>query len=283
MIADKDKSPNPINSSHLHPTAEAMGLVVVDVGNNHVAAASWLQGKRSEAVRLGHESAEAAAAQIKTLWDELPAKGPRAVIASSVCPPIWSKLATAMEKASIEPVLLVGHDIDLPIPADVPEPDKVGTDRICTAAAAFARIKQACVVADFGTALTIDLVADNNIFLGGTILPGIDMAARALHEQTAQLPLVSIEPTRQAMGKDTRSAINCGISAMMVGGLREVTERIATEIGRWPALVVTGGNAQSIAEACDFIDRIEPDLCLDGLVLAYENAVARMRPQDEEG
>ena len=108
------------------------------------------------------------------------------------------------------------------------------------------------------------------VFLGGTILPGLALSARALHEHTAQLPLVEIGSPTETLGKDTESAIRNGIFAMMTGALREITERYATEIGKWPPLILTGGDAEAIAGACDFVDGIVPDLCLDGLVLAYK-------------
>ena len=57
---------------------------------------------------------------------------------------------------------------------------------------------------------------------------------------------------------------------MMAGALREITERYATQIGKWPPLILTGGDARAIANVCDFVDGVLPDLCLDGLVIAYQ-------------
>jgi type III pantothenate kinase len=124
-------------------------------------------------------------------------------------------------------------------------------------------------------------VADNNMFLGGTILPGIDLSARALHEHTALLPLVEVGTPTETLGKETASAIRNGVFAMMVGALREITERYASEIGKWPPLVLTGGDARAVAGACDFVDHVIPDLCLDGLVIAYRNAIAHALRKDE--
>jgi type III pantothenate kinase len=106
------------------------------------------------------------------------------------------------------------------------------------------------------------------VFLGGSILPGLALCARALHEHTALLPLVDIREASYSPGKDTESAIRNGITAMAVGALREITERWATEIGKWPPLILTGGDAASVAGSCDFVDGVIPDLCLDGLVIA---------------
>lgn len=251
---------------------EQAQLLLVDIGNTRVAMAACSDGKRAEAKHLAAAPFDAVGQELQRMWNTLGPKG-RAVVVGSVSPPVLALLGQSCKSAGIGPVLVVGQDIDVPIEADLPDPDKVGTDRLCVAAAAFEKVQQACVVADFGTAVTIDLVADNDIFLGGTILPGISMAARALHDQTAQLPLVEVGAPTETLGKDTTSAIRNGIFAMMLGALREITERYATDIGKWPTLVVTGGDAPAIASACDFIDKVIPDLCLDGLVIAYRNAV----------
>ena len=278
MIAHPDRrlQPSRVTLSPLSRTA----LLLVDIGNTRVSAAAYAGGKRTEAERRPAQPFETAGRMLRQLWDGLPAAGARAVVVSSVCPPVLAQMHAFCEAGGIGPVLVVGDDIDPPIGADLPEPHKVGTDRLCVAAAGFDKARQACVVADFGSAITIDLVADNDVLLGGTILPGMAMAARALHEHTALLPLVEVGAPTETLGKDTISAIRNGIFAMMVGALREITERYATEIGKWPILIVTGGDAAAIASACDFVDHVVPDLCLDGLVLAYRNAA--LTPADEE-
>jgi len=259
----------PTNSKNL-----AAGLVLVDIGNSRVAMARWSKDLRTAALHVRRDPIDAVVDLLQRQWDELAAVGKRAVIVSSVCPPVLEDLRAAAEARGIDPILVVGHDIDAPIDADLPNPEAVGTDRLCVAAAAFAGFKCACVAADFGTALTIDLIADNGVFLGGTILPGLNLCAQALHEHTALLPLVNFEHhDNETLGKDTASAIRNGIFAMMVGALREITERYATQIGKWPPLVVSGGDAEQIGRYCDFVDRIVPDLCLDGLVLAYKQHV----------
>lgn len=250
----------------------AMGLLLLDIGNTRIGLAAWREGKVSESAHLPAEPAEPLTQTLRRLWDSLPEAQGRAAVASSVQPEYLARLKAAAGQAGIEPLLIVGRDLELPIDADVPEPAKVGTDRLCSAAAAYMRVKSACVVADFGTALTVDLVADNGVFLGGTILPGMTMAARALHEYTALLPLVEVGTPSERLGKDTVSAIRTGIYAGAIGALREITEGYATQIGKWPPLVLTGGDAKSIGPACDFADAIMPDLCFEGIALAYERA-----------
>lgn len=252
-------------------------LVVLDIGNTRVGVARWADNFRAAASHLPLEPTESVVDQIQRQWDELPAGPRKAIIASSVNPPALAAIKAGAKAHGLGPFVVVGQEIEAPIAADLPDPDRVGSDRLCLAAAAFAGFKSACVVADFGTAVTIDLVADNGVFLGGTILPGLRLSAKALHEYTAQLPLVTFEAHDNAtLGKDTAAAIRNGVFAMMIGALREIAERFATEIGKWPPLVVSGGDAEAIARHCDFVDRLVPDLCLDGVVLAYQQHVSRI-------
>lgn len=270
MIAHPDQD-NGHGAASNGPSAGAH-LILVSVGNSRIAFAIWMEGRRGAAQHFPLDRMSDAVEEIAALWASFPKQAKRAVVATSVNPPRLEAFRNECDARAIGPVLVVGDNLEYPLPVDVPEPDKVGTDRLCAAAAAFAKLKSACVVADFGTAVTIDLVADDGAFLGGTILPGVAMSARALHEHTALLPLVEVGEPTETLGKNTKSAIRNGIAAMMVGALREITERYATEIGKWPPLIVTGGDAEAVARSCDFVDRVVPDLGLDGLVIAYQNA-----------
>lgn len=261
-------------------------VLLASIGNSRIAVATWADDCREAAKYFALDKLNEAVGVMQQMWDSFPPGSKRVVLVASVNPPRFDEIRKACVQRHIGPLLVIGEDIAPPIAADVHEPEKVGTDRLCAAAAAFVKMKGACAVADFGTAVTIDLVADDGVFLGGTILPGMSLCARALHEHTALLPLVELgRPTETlgkdatALGKDTTSAIRNGIFAMMAGALREITERYATDIGKWPPLVVTGGDAEVVAQACDFIDRIAPDLALDGMVIAWQNAC---EPQETE-
>lgn len=245
-------------------------LLLVNVGNSRVALATWHDDKRSDAHHVPADSIGGLMREVEALWASLPKSGVKAMVVGSVCPPMLEKLRASCQSTGIEPILVVGEDLPQPMRADVDAPEKVGTDRLCSAAGAFARTKGACIVADFGTALTVDLVADNGVFLGGTILPGVSLSARALHEHTAQLPMVEMTVTSKTLGKNTEDAIRNGIWAMLAGALREIAERYATDVGKWPPLVLTGGDAEAMARHCDFVDAVMPDLYLDGLVIAYQ-------------
>ena len=182
-----------------------------------------------------------------------------------------NQMSDAVLKALDQKILLIGRDIPLQIKHALENPESVGTDRLLTASAAYAVIEDACVVADFGTATTIDCVDHYGIFLGGTIQPGLQLAAQALSQHTAALPEVSPVVPLDDYGNNTEKAIQHGIYFGAVGALRGIVERYATLLGRWPQVVLTGGYAKLIAQHADFADSLVPDLCLDGIFLAYRN------------
>ena len=126
------------------------------------------------------------------------------------------------------------------------------------------------VVADFGSAVTIDLVDEQGVFLGGVIAPGFDLAAKALYEGTAQLPQIKIHKPKDAIGANTIEAINAGLFYSAVGLLRAVTEKYAEQLEKWPQTIVTGAGAEVIKDACDFVDTWVSDLAVTGIVLAYK-------------
>jgi len=250
--------------------------LLIDIGNTRVGMAAWYDGRVRPSRRLTLEQIEAAPAWLSQGWKDLPEPSRRHVVISSVSPPRLEALARLIAEhcEEAEPVL-IGRDIPPPIEANVPEPEKVGVDRLCSAAAAYRQANRACVVASFGTALTVDMVSDDGIFMGGAILPGMELSARALHEHTALLPHVELTRPQETWGTGTVEAIKVGIVCGVRGALREIVERYAAHIGKWPVVVLTGGDAELASETVDFADAVIPDLCIRGIALAFEKAIAR--------
>jgi type III pantothenate kinase len=134
-------------------------------------------------------------------------------------------------------------------------------------------VEGAVVVADFGTAVTIDLVDEHGVFQGGVICPGFEISAQALKDNTAQLPKVTVTRPKAPYGKNTADAINCGLYYSIIGALEEIVRRYAEEIGRWPQTIITGSGAETIKDDCTFIDNYVPHLVVKGIVLAYKKYI----------
>lgn len=256
-------------------------LLIIEIGNSHLSVAAWIKNTIRTIERFTHDQLSTAVDHAGQIWQALPEDLARAAIAGSVVNDVLTKVKELILPRLGTPLLVVGEDLHRPMSLAVEAPELVGIDRVCCAAAAYDRIRQACVTASFGTAITVDCVNDEGVFLGGAILPGLALQARSLHTGTAQLPEVTlVESSKMVYGTTTEEAIRNGILFGAVGALREITERYATNLGRWPQLVVTGGNAELIQQQCDFIDNVVPDLVIQGLALAYRK---HYEPFEEQG
>jgi len=247
-------------------------LLLVEIGNSHISIATSVGDRIYSNERFEADAAAQAAAHAEKVWDALDAERLKAIAVASVVPAVLERVLEAFGDRFGVPPLVVGRELRLPIPVAVE--DTVGVDRVCAAAAAYEQIREACAVASFGTAITIDCVSADGVFMGGAILPGLDMQARALNAWTAALPRVTIESTGMVYGASTEQAIRNGVLYGVAGALREIVERYATDLTAWPRLVATGGNATLVAEQCDFIDNVVPDLCLRGVALAHRHHFA---------
>jgi type III pantothenate kinase len=249
-------------------------LLILEIGNSHISVATCIAQQIRTNERFGLEQTDRVVQYAGQAWSALPDDRVKAVAAATVVPNVMANLRQRLSEQMQSPVLTVGRELHRPLSLAVEHPERVGMDRVCAAAAAYDVIRRACVTASFGTAITIDCVNDEGVFMGGAILPGLALQAKALHEGTAALPLVKIQATGQAYGASTEQAICNGVLLGAVGALREITERYATELHAWPQLVVTGGNADLIAGQCEFIDNVVPDLCVRGIALAYRKHFA---------
>lgn len=250
-----------------------MDLIAVDIGNSNVALAVFVKDELKRTERIDVDKLDNLAETITSLRQMC---GPQPLGARTV-PVVVSSVSAATEKIVADAflqildqkILVIGRDVPLEMKHALENPESIGMDRLLTAAAAYAVIGDACVVADFGTATTIDCVDHYGIFLGGTIQPGLQLAAQSLHEHTSALPEVKPVVPTDDYGTNTEKAILHGIYFGAVGALRGIVEHYATLLGRWPQVVLTGGYAKLIAQHADFADSLVPDLCLDGIFLAY--------------
>ena len=257
-----------------------MNIIAVDIGNTNITIALFLDGREKFAKSVPGQSQKKLADLLRSAWDRIPiAKSSKeekrdgVIVVSSVKPAWTSRVRKIVRDNLGERIYIIGRDIPLPMTLQVDEPDKVGADRVICAAAAYDVVEDAVVVADFGTAVTIDLVDEKGIFLGGIICPGFEISTEALKKNAAQLPRVKVARPKTPYGKNTAEAINCGLYYSAIATLQEVSRRYAEEIGKWPQTILTGSAAKIIKDDCSFIDSYVPNLAVKGIVLAYRKYI----------
>lgn len=148
------------------------------------------------------------------------------------------------------------------------EPALLGVDRWLALVAAWNAASQPAVVADIGTAATLDFVMSDGNHVGGYIVPGLGTMAAALARDTARVRVAGDLAPDLLPGRDTVQAVRRGTTAMLVSFLEWSVARFSCHGGESPTVFLTGGDADDLAGRLSFPVRIEPDLVLDGLALA---------------
>lgn len=246
-----------------------INLLVLNLGNSRLAMGSFAAGELGNVVRVPHVQRGEWAGRIREIWSRLGEREGAAVVAASVNPALNEALEHAVEQATGRRTLWVGKDVELPIKVLTDEPEQTGVDRVLNVAAAHEQMGTACAVVDAGTAITLDLCNDAGEFLGGAIAPGVAMQLDALHEKTAKLPRVEFEVPKGAIGQTTRDAILQGVYHGIRGMVKELVEAYATQLGQWPELIATGGDAPRLFGGWELVHAVAPDLTLYGIALAY--------------
>ena len=191
---------------------------------------------------------------------------------SSVVPSVNRSWNAALKEMIGKPPLVVKHDINLNIDIDYPEPETIGADRIANACGAADRYGAPVIVADFGTALTFDVVSSKNAYVGGIITPGLPLMTDYLHEKTALLPKVDVQGHGDdVIGKSTESAIQVGARIGYRGMVREIVEEVQSSLGvKRIKLCATGGFSKWVLQGLNLPFHFDPKLTLYGLSRIYK-------------
>lgn len=258
-----------------------MNIIAIDIGNTSITAGLFLNDMEAGMEKVSGDNIEELTEVLTNHWQRVPlaaaskdkTKRDGLIIVASVKPQ-WTGIVKKIVKEKLGEKILeigVGKNIPLPMELEVDQPEQVGVDRVMAAYAAYSVIEAAVIVADFGTAVTIDFVDERGVFMGGTILPGFDISADALNRCTASLPKIGkVKAPEKPFGRNTVEAINNGLYYSALGGLEMITRLYAEHLGRWPQTIVTGGNMEIIRSGCDFADTFVEDLVVKGIVLTYK-------------
>lgn len=244
----------------------------VDIGNTHTTIG--LFSRRGEAVRCWRmpsqpaDTADTLRARLHTFFtmDGFEFAEVTSAGVASVVPPLsraWQM--TLREILSGEP-LMVSAGQSYGMRVDMPDPTCVGADRIANAIAAIKTYGAPVIVVDFGTATNMDVVDQAGAYRGGAISPGLMLSANALFAKAAKLSSIPVVAPVCALGDTTEKAIQSGLVIGAAAQAEGLVARIKRELGAPEATVVgTGGLAQTVAEATDLFDEIDPTLTLRGI------------------
>ena len=255
-------------------------LLVVKIGNSNITVGVF-EGSTLLATWRAHTETDKTADEYSILLDDFFASlavSPgsvenkwKGVALVSVVPPLTSTFQELCRRhLEIEP-LVVGPRVKTGMPIRYEDPRSLGADLLVAAIGAQARYGAPVLVIDFGTATTFNVVNRAGEFVGGAIAPGLNLAADALHQSTAQLPYVDLAIPPHVIATNTVHAMQSGILLGYVGMVEGMVARMRDELGE-PAMpvIATGGLARMLAPQTRVIQAVEPDLILHGLRMIFE-------------
>jgi len=264
-------------------TTGQLPVIIADVGNTRVKLGEFELATAPSASAPPPHPLRARAFELDWTDAELDAFLPREPAAyrwviGSVNHPVADRLRAWLAARHVAPPRVLTH-VEMPLAIDVEAPGKVGVDRLANAVAVN-RLRaqdQGAIIVDLGTAIKVDMVSPEGAFAGGAILPGLAMAARAMHEFTHLLPLIQVTEPPEPLGKSTDKAMRSGLYWGAVGAVRELVARLSADRAGM-AVFLTGGAAPNLTPVLEQETQqppqFVPHLTLAGFALAAQLAAA---------
>ena len=191
-------------------------------------------------------------------------------ILSSVVPQVNRAIRSAVRKLTGLECIIVGAGIKTGVNVKIDDPGTLAGDLITGTVGALSMYKPPIIIVDMGTATTIVAVDKDGAYIGGAIVPGVNLSFEALSQGTSLLPNISIEAPRKCIATNTVDSMKSGAvfgTAAMVDGM---IDRMEEELGQSATVVATGGLSGGIIPYCKHEIKHEPDLLLKGLAILYQ-------------
>ncbi|MGM9563953.1 MAG: type III pantothenate kinase [Faecousia sp.] len=253
-------------------------ILAVDIGNTNIVLGCIEDDKILFEARMATDlikTSDQYCAELKTMLSlfEVSPEDIDGSIISSVVPPVLNSFKTAIRKLTGCSALVVGPGIKTGLNIRMDNPSEVGSDLIVAAVAAIAEYGAPLLLVDMGTATTITAIDESGAFVGGCICPGVKISMEALTGRTAQLPGISLDEPRCAIGKNTRDSMRSGIMLGAASMLDGLLDRMEAELGTKVTVVATGGISKFVLPLCRRKMIYDRSLMLKGLKLLYTRNV----------
>ncbi len=250
-------------------------ILAIDIGNTNIVIGGFCGEQLSFVARIAtnaNKTEDEYATKIRSILrlHEVEESHVEGAIVASVVPPLNSVMKRALSMAfNLEPIM-VGPGMKTGINLHCDNPASVGADLICACVAAHHIYGSPSLIIDMGTATKLMLVDKSGTFCGASIIPGVNIALKALASGTAQLPQISLEAPKSVIGKNTIDCMRSGVvfgNASMIDGM---IDRYNEEVGETLPVYATGGLSKTIISHCRHEIRHDENLVLKGLNILYK-------------
>lgn len=250
-------------------------VLTIDIGNTNMALGGFIDGRLAFVARVATDTSKTEDEYAALLSSVLALHGVirsdiDGAIISSVVPALNAVVRKAVHFICGVEALLVGPGVKTGVNIHCDTPSSVGSDLICACVAVHHTYGSPALIIDMGTATKMMVLSNKGTFDGVSIIPGVRMGLRALSEETAQLPQVSLDPPTAAVGKNTVDAMRSGVIFGHAAMLDGMIDRICDEVGATLPVYATGGLAHLIVPHCKHSITLDEHLVLQGLRVLYE-------------
>jgi type III pantothenate kinase len=245
-------------------------LLAISVGNTRTAVGHFHGDELHTTQHIATSDVKAIVDAAAEQWKHAEGDAEAEVVIAGVDDEACARIEAGVAQRLQTNVWRVGRDVAIPIGQRLDPGTRTGQDRLLCAAAAYAMLKQAVIVVDAGTCVTIDFVDGEGTFHGGAIAPGARMQLASMHAGTAALPEVNFKlpDADETFGRNTEQAMLLGVYEGIRGMVQRLAERYAEAYGAFPHVIATGGDAPMLFEQDAVVTRVVPDLVLRGILQA---------------
>ncbi|MFO7871022.1 MAG: type III pantothenate kinase [Kiritimatiellia bacterium] len=257
-------------------------VLLVDIGNTNITVGAGRGGRISSVRRFptAEKRTTPPDARLKGLIHRHNADD---AVLCSVVPEYSLQWRRAIAKLTRKNPLVVDHRLNLGVRISYPRPSTIGADRLANACAVYEKYGAPAIVADFGTALTFDVISPEGAYVGGVIAPGLPFMTRYLSEKTALLPEITLKGPCPCIGKSTKTAMRTGARTGCRGMVREIVTGIKSGLRvKNVKLCATGGYARWAMGDLDMPFTIDKNLTIYGLYRIYELNRSRAAGSDRK-
>ena len=244
-------------------------MIVIDIGNTNIVIGIYVKSKLSYVYRFETKSKKFLSKIKKTINKKNIEKYKidyKLCVVSSVVPSISKTIAAFFKKIGLKAYNINYSNISTNIKFKIDNLKELGNDRIVNTIAAIEKYGKVCLILDFGTATTFDIIK-NNAYQGGIIAPGVTISHDTLVKNASQLNKISISKTKKIVGKNTTQAMKSGFYWGYASLINGIIEKTINEKKYLPTLILTGGLATTFKEQIEMKYYYEPNLTLQGLDL----------------
>ena len=246
------------------PATSHSGWLTIDIGNSTIKIGLYFGNelqKRFFTPSMNYVLERISAWNSKTPFDRIGL--------CSVVPERTHRMIADIQLFTDVPIFELTSDSFLPIRISYDPIESLGVDRIAAACGAWSSSKKAVIVIDAGSAITVDLVSRDGIFIGGVIMPGPKLSGYALSNHTSNLPEVDLQLPHGTIGLSTITAIQHGLIYGMIDGVNGVVRRIKQTYEEPTDIILTGGWSKLLTRKLPRHETVR-HLVLDGLRVIME-------------